>query len=86
MCRLEQLHFLGHQQRPKLRREALNEVLVRIYRSPMRPTISIIVELPQMYNLVDLSGIGLEVSDQFLVMTALLERITASAIVPTRSV
>jgi hypothetical protein len=52
----------------------------------MRPTISIIVELPQMYNLVDLSGIGLEVSDQFLVMTALLERITASAIVPTRSV
>ena len=40
----------------------------------MRPTISIIVELPQMHNLVDRSGIGLEVSDQLLVMTALLER------------
>jgi hypothetical protein len=40
----------------------------------MRPTISIIVELPQMHDLVDRSGIGLEVSDQLLVMTALLER------------
>jgi hypothetical protein len=40
----------------------------------VRPTIGIIVELPQMHNLVDRSGIGLEVSDQLLVMTALLER------------
>src|SRR5205823_11331741 len=31
----------------------------------MGPTISIIVELPQMHNLVDRSGIGLEVSDGY---------------------
>jgi hypothetical protein len=29
----------------------------------MRPTISIIVELPQMKKLVDRAGIGLKVSD-----------------------
>jgi hypothetical protein len=40
----------------------------------VRPTIGIIVELPQMHNLVDRSGIGLEVLNQFLFMTALLER------------
>jgi hypothetical protein len=47
----------------------------------MRPTIGIIVELPQMHNLVDRSGIGLEVSDQFLVMTALLERRKANLLI-----
>src|SRR5580700_8095639 len=40
----------------------------------MRPTISIIVELPQMQKLVDRACIGLKLADQFLVMTALLER------------
>jgi hypothetical protein len=34
----------------------------------MRPTISVIVKLPQMHYLLDCSGIGLEISDQFLVM------------------
>jgi hypothetical protein len=37
----------------------------------MRPTISIIVKLPQMHNLLDCSGIALEIPDQFLVMAAL---------------
>src|SRR4029077_1819512 len=73
-CSLEQLHFLGHKQRAELGREALNEVLVRIYSGPMRPTVSIIVELPQMQNLVDRAGISLEVSHQLLLMAALLER------------
>jgi hypothetical protein len=40
----------------------------------MRPTISIIVELPQMQKLVDRAGIGLKVADQLLIVTALLER------------
>jgi hypothetical protein len=39
----------------------------------MRPTITVIVELPQMQNLVDCAGIGLKVSDQLLVVTSLLE-------------
>jgi len=60
---LEQFHFLGDQQRAEFGREALNEVLVRIYGGLMRPTISIIVELPQMQKLVDRAGIGLEVSN-----------------------
>ena len=37
----------------------------------MRPTISIIVKLPQMHNLLDCSSIALEIPDQFLVMAAL---------------
>jgi hypothetical protein len=60
----------------------------------MRPTISVIIELPQMQKLVDRAGIGLEVSDQLLVVTTLLKRrkakllvgFTASGIAPTRSV
>src|SRR4029077_19453517 len=64
----EQLHFLGYQQWAEPRGKALNEVLVRIYSGPMRPTISVIVEPPQVQNLVDRSGVGLEVSKQLLVM------------------
>ena len=37
----------------------------------MRPTISIIVKLPQMQKLVDRTGVGLEVSDQLLVVSPL---------------
>ena len=40
----------------------------------MRSTVSIIIELPQMYELIDCSRIGLEVPDKLLVLPALLER------------
>jgi hypothetical protein len=95
MGSVEKLHFLSNQQRSKLRCEALREVLVRLNSGPMPPTICIIVELSQMQDLVDGSGIGLEVPDQLFVMFALLEGRKpnllieldrASAIAPTRSV
>jgi len=47
----------------------------------MRPAITIIVELPQMQKLVDRAGICLKVSDQLLVVTALLERRKANLLV-----
>src|SRR5690242_2108690 len=47
----------------------------------MRSAICIIVELPKMQNLVNRSGIGLEVADQFLVMLALLERWKANLLI-----
>jgi hypothetical protein len=47
----------------------------------MCPTICIIIELPQMQNLVDRSGISLEVPDQLLVMLALLERRKANLLI-----
>src|SRR5262249_51545705 len=54
---------------------------VRVYRRPMGAAITIVVELPQMQKLVDRAGIGLKVSDQLLVVTALLERRKANLLV-----
>ena len=36
----------------------------------MRPAVSVIIKLPQVHNLIDRAGVGLEVSDQLLVMAA----------------
>src|SRR5208282_5480262 len=47
----------------------------------MRPTISIIIEPPKMQKLVDRARVGLEVSDQLLVVTALLERRKANFLI-----
>src|SRR5271155_415499 len=71
---LEQLHLLGHQQRPELRGEALNEILVRVYRCPMRAAVSVVVELPEMDKLIDRASVGLEIADELLVLPALLKR------------
>ena len=43
--------------------------------------ICVIVELPKMHKLVDRAGIGLEVSDQLLVVAALLERRKANLLI-----
>ena len=56
--------------------------------------VGVIIELPEMYKLIDRAGIALEVTDKFLVLPALLERreadllksFTASAILPTCNV
>src|SRR5271163_4074002 len=71
---LEQLHLLGHQQRPELRGEALNKILVRVHRCPMRAAVVIVVELPEMDKLIDRAGVGLEIADELLVLPALLKR------------
>ena len=40
----------------------------------MRSPVSVIIELPEMYKLIDRAGIALEVTDQLLVLPTLLER------------
>jgi hypothetical protein len=44
----QELHLLGREERPELRGEALDEILVGIYCSPVRAAIRVVVELPQM--------------------------------------
>ena len=41
---------------------------------PKRSPVGVIIELPEMYKLIDRAGIALEVTDKFLVLPALLER------------
>jgi len=58
----------------------------------MGAAIGVILELPEMDKLIDRSGVGLEIADQVLVVTALWSAgypsswysLTASAIAPTR--
>jgi hypothetical protein len=40
----------------------------------MRATVSVIVEFPKMNELIDRTGIALEIPDQLLILPALLER------------
>src|SRR5438034_9404286 len=70
---VEQLHFLGHQQRAELRGKALDKILVRIDRGPMRAAVGIVVEFPQMHELVDRAGVALEIPDELSVLAAPLE-------------
>ena len=39
----------------------------------MRTPIGVIVELPEMYKLIDRARVALEISDELLVLPALLE-------------
>src|SRR4030095_12993686 len=70
----EQLDLLGEEQRAELQGEVLDEVLVGEYRSLVRAPVGIVIELPEVDELVDHARVGLEVSDQLLVLAALLER------------
>ena len=70
---LEQLHLLSHQQRPELRGEALNKILVRVHRCPMRAAV-VVVEPPEMDKLIDRAGVGLGIADELLVLPALIDR------------
>src|SRR5262245_37147153 len=72
--RRQQLDLLGHEQRPELHGEALDEILVGEDCGPVGATVSVVVELPEMDELVDRAGVGLEVSDQLLVVATLLKR------------
>src|SRR6266705_4371984 len=70
----QQLDLLGQKQRTELDGEALDEILVGEYRSPVRATVGIVVELPEMDELIDHARVGLEIADQLLVLAAFLER------------
>src|SRR5215472_2374707 len=71
---VEELYLLGHQQRAELRGEAFDEILVRVDGCPMCATVGVIIELPQMYELIDCARVSLEIPDKLLVLTALLKR------------
>jgi len=47
----------------------------------MRSSVGVIIELPEMYKLIDRAGIALEVTDKFLVLPALLERREADLLI-----
>src|SRR5215467_8523940 len=70
----QQLHLLGGKERAELHGEAFDEILVGEYRGPVRAAIGVVVELPEMHELVDHPRVGLEVADQLLVLAPLLER------------
>src|SRR6185437_15356279 len=59
----QQFHFLGCQKRAKLAREPFGKVLVGEHRCPVSPPIGVVRELPEMHELVDHAGVGLEVAD-----------------------
>src|SRR5262245_28393637 len=69
----QQLDLLRRDQRAELHGKALDEVLVGEDGPPVRAAVGVVGELPQMDQLVDHAGIGLEVADQLLVVAALLE-------------
>src|SRR5438552_17443095 len=70
----QQLDLLGREQRTELHGKALDEILVGVHRRPVRATVGVVVELPEMDELIDHARVGLEVADQLLVLAALLER------------
>src|ERR1700737_1450170 len=69
----QELDLLGGDQRAELHREAVDEVPVGIYCGPVRAAVGVVGELPEMDELIDHAGVGLEVADQLLVLAALLE-------------
>src|SRR4051812_6675605 len=70
---VQQLDLLRHHQRAELGGEALGEALVLEHRGPVRAAIGVVVEFPEMDELVDHAGVALEVADQVLRMTAFFE-------------
>src|SRR6516162_6849175 len=50
----------------------------------MRSSVGVIIELPEMYKLIDRAGIALEIADKFLVLPALLERREADLLIELR--
>src|SRR5262244_4342108 len=69
----QQLHLLGSKERAELHGEAFDEILVGEHRGPVRAAIGVVIELPEMHELVDHPRVGLEVADQLLVLAPLLE-------------
>src|SRR5689334_11526036 len=69
----QELDLLRHHQRAELAGEARVEVLVFGHRGPVRAAVGVVVEFPDVDDLVDHPGVALEVADKLLCMPALLE-------------
>src|SRR3954451_20761079 len=72
--RRQQLDLLCHHKRPELRGKAFHEILAGEDFCPVLPPVGIVSKFPEMDELVYRAGIGLEITDELLVMAALLER------------
>jgi hypothetical protein len=55
---MQELYLLGHQQGADLRGEAFDEILVRKHSGPMCAPVGVIIELSEMYKLIDSAGIA----------------------------
>src|SRR5262245_18430494 len=71
--RRQQLYLLRHNERSKASRETLHEILVGEDAGPMLATVDVIVEFPQMHELVNHARIALKVTDQLFVMSPFLQ-------------
>src|SRR4029450_4955505 len=69
----EQLYLLGSDERTELHGEAFDEVRVGEDGFPVRASVGVVVELPEVDELIDRAGIGLEVANELLGLPALLE-------------
>ena len=70
---MEQFYLLSHQQGAEFRGEAFDEIFVRVHAGPMRSPVGIVIEFPEVYKLIDCARVALEISDELLVLPALLE-------------
>src|SRR6516162_1086837 len=80
----QQLDLLCHDKRPELRGKAFQEVLVGEDPCPVLPPVGVVIELPEMDELIDRASVGLEVAQELLVMAPLLERREAELLVELR--
>src|SRR5215467_2820024 len=80
----QQLDLLCHDKRSELRGKAFHEVLVGEDPCPVLPPIAVVIKLPEMDELVDRAGVGLEVTQELLVMATLRKRREAELLVKLR--
>ncbi len=78
---VEQLHFLAHHQRAEPDGEAVHERGIGEDRGPVGTPRRIVGELPEMDELVDRAGIGLEVADEISSVAAFLKRRIAELLI-----
>src|SRR6266550_4336788 len=74
-----QLHLLAHHQRSELRSEPLDEILVREHGRPVRAPVAVILEFPDVHELIDHPRVGDEIPDEVLVVATLLRRVPSDS-------
>ena len=72
--RRQQLDLLGQYQRPEMGREAFHKIRVGKDGGPVRAPVGIVVELPEVDQLINHARVGLEVANQLLIMAPFLQR------------
>src|SRR5262249_40497480 len=65
--------LLGLDQGPELGGKTFDKIFIRKERRPVRSSVGIVVELPQVHQLMQRARVGEEVAHQLLVEPALLE-------------